>query len=175
MTQESQQSKHEETSKAIDRLTKDLARMNKESKQEETSKAVERLTKDLARMNQESKQEETSKTIDRLTKDLARMNQIVTNQANSIDRLGGKRCQTGAFGDHTHPGISFPKTYQVNFHPSFQSKPNFMYALHLLDSTAIVRVNAALIELNKDFAKVKINSWADTKLYGARVRWMACP
>ena len=94
---------------------------------------------------------------------------------NIIQELSNRGCQSGSFGDHKYPGLSFPKTYRVNFRPPFLHKPNFMHALKLLDSDAIVRVSVELLELSPEHATVKIQTWADTRMWGARVEWMACP
>lgn len=77
---------------------------------------------------------------------------------------------------HTNPRPSWPYTQSVTFQTPFEEKPNVTYGLYLLDTgyTKNTRVSTNITNVTKTGFQVKLNTWADTELYGARISWMAC-
>ncbi|XP_056013411.1 uncharacterized protein LOC125682260 [Ostrea edulis] len=86
------------------------------------------------------------------------------------------RCETGQLGKHANPAPSWPLIQTVTFKTAFQEKPTVTYGLYLLDAayTANLRVVTEAKNVTNTGFQVKLNTWADTTMFGARVSWMAC-
>uniref|UniRef100_A0A8W8L1W6 H-type lectin domain-containing protein n=1 Tax=Magallana gigas TaxID=29159 RepID=A0A8W8L1W6_MAGGI len=95
-------------------------------------------------------------------------------QRNQIKTLQNR--ESGVVGIHTNPRPSWPYTQSVTFQTPFESKPTVTYGLYLLDTgyTRNTRVTTEVTDVTKTGLQVKLNTWADTELYGARISWMAC-
>lgn len=106
---------------------------------------------------------------------------IQASLGNKVDTLtsqmeGREKCQSGnGVGVHTYPSHSFPYTVTVRFDPPFRRTPAFVYGTVLLDATTHTRYNAALQQLTKELFTLRMVTWAQYYLWGARISWMACP
>lgn len=92
----------------------------------------------------------------------------------SVKSLTG---QSGHFGQQLHiPGNSFPTSAYIRFHPAFEHTPAIVYGLYLYDTSRLAnsRFNTIVRNLSRYGFNITISSWADTKMFGARISWMAC-
>ncbi|XP_063417662.1 ATP synthase subunits region ORF 7-like [Mytilus trossulus] len=88
-----------------------------------------------------------------------------------------KICQSGNFGQQLHiPGNSFPASAYIRFYPAFEHTPAIVYGLYLYDTSRLAnsRFSTRVNNLSTYGFNISITSWADTKMYGARISWMAC-
>ncbi|VDI72826.1 Hypothetical predicted protein [Mytilus galloprovincialis] len=88
-----------------------------------------------------------------------------------------KICQSGHFGQQLHiPGNSFPTSAYIRFYPAFEHTPAIVYGLYLYDTSRLAnsRFNTIVRNLSRYGFNITITSWADTKMFGARISWMAC-
>ncbi|XP_071128552.1 uncharacterized protein [Mytilus edulis] len=86
-------------------------------------------------------------------------------------------CQSGVFGEHAYPEIKFPASGYITFNPPFTAVPALVYGLYLYDTSkgSNSRLFTDVTNLSKSGFNMKIRAWADTKMWGARISWMACP
>eukprot|EP00105_Crassostrea_gigas_P033752 XP_019917900.1 PREDICTED: uncharacterized protein LOC105346508 [Crassostrea gigas] len=101
---------------------------------------------------------------------------VQQQQMETLQNRKDLRCESGVVGIHTIPIPNWPYTQSVTFQTPFEAKPTVTYGLYLLDTgyTRNTRVIAEVTDVTKTGLQVKLNTWADTELYGARVSWMAC-
>ncbi|XP_063445817.1 uncharacterized protein LOC134725715 isoform X2 [Mytilus trossulus] len=92
----------------------------------------------------------------------------------SVKRQG---CQSGVFGEHAYPEIKFPASGYITFNPPFSDVPALVYGLYLYDTSkdSNSRLVTDVTNLSKSGFNMKIYTYADTKMWGARMSWMACP
>ena len=86
------------------------------------------------------------------------------------------RGESGSVGQHENPAPSWPYTTKVTFQSPFEQAPTVTFGLYLLDNRwgKNLRVNTDVSGVTTTGFQISINPWADTVLYGARIRWMAC-
>ncbi|XP_078323719.1 uncharacterized protein LOC111122591 isoform X1 [Crassostrea virginica] len=86
------------------------------------------------------------------------------------------RCESGSVGQHESPAPGWPYTTKVTFQSPFEQAPTVTFGLYLLDNRwdKNLRVNTDVSGVTTTGFQISINRWADTVLYGARIRWMAC-
>ncbi|CAG2236838.1 unnamed protein product [Mytilus edulis] len=86
-------------------------------------------------------------------------------------------CQSGVFGEHAYPEIKFPASGYITFNPPFTAVPALVYGLYLYDTSkdSNSRLVTDVTNLSKSGFNMKIKTYADTKMWGARISWMACP
>ncbi|XP_052675311.1 uncharacterized protein LOC128157004 isoform X2 [Crassostrea angulata] len=101
---------------------------------------------------------------------------VEKKQTETLQSRKDFRCESGVVGIHTNPHPSWPYTQSVTFQTPFKAKPTVTYGLYLLDTgyTRNTRVTTEVTDVTKTGPQVKLNTWADTELYGARISWMAC-
>ena len=83
---------------------------------------------------------------------------------------------SGNVGQQRSPAPVWPYTANVTFQSSFEQAPTVTYGFYLLDSgwDSNLRVNTDVSGVTTTGFQISINPWADTILYGVRIRWMAC-
>ncbi|XP_056013412.1 uncharacterized protein LOC125682264 [Ostrea edulis] len=81
------------------------------------------------------------------------------------------RCEAGQLGKHVKPAPSWPLSQTITFKTAFQEKPIVTYGLYLLDAayTANLRVFTEATNVTNTGFQVKLNTWADRTMFGARV------
>ncbi|XP_078321793.1 uncharacterized protein LOC111110771 [Crassostrea virginica] len=86
------------------------------------------------------------------------------------------RCESGSVGQDVYPAPAWPYTADVTFQSPFEQAPTVTYGLDLLDNAwdKNLRVDTTVSGVTTTGFHISINPWADTILYGARIRWMAC-
>ncbi|XP_076075374.1 uncharacterized protein LOC143046218 [Mytilus galloprovincialis] len=86
-------------------------------------------------------------------------------------------CQSGVFGEHAYPEMKFPASAYITFNPPFTATPALVYGLYLYDSSKNTnsRLVTSVSNLSKSGFNLKISTFAGTKMWGARISWMACP
>ncbi|XP_061187931.1 uncharacterized protein LOC133195963 [Saccostrea echinata] len=86
------------------------------------------------------------------------------------------KCESGVLGIHKSPSPTWPYTQVVSFRSPFREIPALTYGLYLLDSwhRTNLRVNAIVTDITNSGFNVRLQTWADTTLYGASISWMAC-
>ncbi|XP_034302039.2 uncharacterized protein [Magallana gigas] len=101
---------------------------------------------------------------------------VQQQQMETLQNRKDLRCESGVVGIHTIPIPNWPYTQSVTFQTPFEAKPTVTYGLYLLDTgyTRNTRVTTEVTDVTKTGLQVKLNTWADTELYGARISWMAC-
>ncbi|XP_063447689.1 uncharacterized protein LOC134727241 [Mytilus trossulus] len=104
------------------------------------------------------------------------LKQYINEQINQASRTR-QGCQSGVFGEHAYPEIKFPASGYITFNPPFTAVPALVYGLYLYDSSK--NTNSRLVtnvtNLSKSGFNLKISTFAGTKMWGARISWMACP
>ncbi|XP_052673413.1 uncharacterized protein LOC128155641 [Crassostrea angulata] len=106
----------------------------------------------------------------------AKTKKMEQQQMETLQNRKDFRCESGVVGIHTYPRPSWPYTQSVTFQTPFEAKPTVTYGLNLLDTgyTKNTRVIAEVTDVTKIGLQVRLRTWADTQLYGARISWMAC-
>ncbi|XP_071133208.1 uncharacterized protein [Mytilus edulis] len=86
-------------------------------------------------------------------------------------------CQSGVFGEHAYPERKFPVSRYITFNPPFTAVPALVYGLYLYDTSkdSNSRLVTEVTNLSKSGFNMKIKTSGDTKMWGARISWMACP
>ncbi len=97
--------------------------------------------------------------------------------------LGQTKVQSGTWGASTSTeGYTLAEnegdrsvTITVNFLDPFESKPDVVLSVILLDATSEknVRYNVTSLSVSRDAMTIKITTWADTKIFGINGYWMA--
>eukprot|EP00105_Crassostrea_gigas_P015807 XP_011432932.1 PREDICTED: uncharacterized protein LOC105332169 [Crassostrea gigas] len=110
------------------------------------------------------------------TKEIERDLAVQRNRIKTLQNRKEFRCESGVVGIHTNPRPSWPYTQSVTFQTPFETQPTVTYGLYLLDTgyTRNTRVTTEVTDVTKTGLQIKLNTWADTVLYGARISWMAC-
>ncbi|XP_052720182.1 uncharacterized protein LOC128191875 [Crassostrea angulata] len=103
---------------------------------------------------------------------------IKKEQIEALQNRKEFRCESGVVERYvdTKPLPSWPYTRRVTFQTPFEAKPTVTYGLYYLDSvsTTNLRVSAEVTNVFKTGFQVQLSTWADSQLYGAKIRWMAC-
>ncbi|XP_071128551.1 uncharacterized protein [Mytilus edulis] len=104
------------------------------------------------------------------------LKQYINEQIKQASRTR-QGCQSGVFGKHAYPEIKFPASTYITFDPPFTATPALVYGLYLYDSSkdANSRLVTDVSNLSKSGFNLKIKTFAGTKMWGARISWMACP
>ncbi|KAJ8311759.1 hypothetical protein KUTeg_011114 [Tegillarca granosa] len=92
-------------------------------------------------------------------------------------KLRGHFGQTGEYGLLRAPNPpSWPGTKKIKFNPPFSTKPSIVHGFVVLDSdrSRNFRASVTVSDVSKTGFTLTLSKWADTKLYGLKVRWMAC-
>ncbi|XP_078323717.1 uncharacterized protein LOC111126552 isoform X2 [Crassostrea virginica] len=86
------------------------------------------------------------------------------------------RCISGKVGQIRFPPPSWPYTAKVTFQSPFEQAPTVTFGFYLLDNGwgKNLRVNTDVSGVTTTGFQISINTWKDTTLYGAGIRWMAC-
>ncbi|XP_078322114.1 uncharacterized protein LOC144621934 [Crassostrea virginica] len=86
------------------------------------------------------------------------------------------RCESGSVGQAINPAPAWPYTANVTFQSPFEQAPTVTYGLYFLDNgwDKNIRVNTDVSSVTSTGFHINVFPWADTVLYGARIRWMAC-
>ena len=84
--------------------------------------------------------------------------------------------ESGNVGQDNVPAPAWPYTTKVTFQSPFEQVPTVTFGHYLLDSKwkTNLRVYTAVSGLTTTGFQISINTWDDTILYAAGVRWMAC-
>ncbi|XP_056013366.1 uncharacterized protein LOC130046504 [Ostrea edulis] len=108
--------------------------------------------------------------------ELSSMISSMRTQINHLQRSSKFRCETGRFSKYNSPPPKWPFAQRVVFKIPFQNAPTVTYGLYLLDvgSSSNTRVSSSTSSITKEGFQLVLRSWADTKLYGAGIMWMAC-
>ncbi|XP_071128878.1 uncharacterized protein [Mytilus edulis] len=104
------------------------------------------------------------------------LKQYINEQIKQASRTR-EGCQSGVFGEHAYPEIKFPASGYITFNPPFTAVPALVYGLYLYDTwkDSNSRLVTDVTNLSKSGFNMKIKTYADTKMWGARISWMACP
>ncbi len=97
--------------------------------------------------------------------------------------LGQTKVQSGTWSANTsNEGYTLDEnegdrsiTIQVNFLDPFESKPDVVLGLTLLDATSDknVRYKVESLSVSRDAMTIKVSTWAQTKIFGIAGYWMA--
>ncbi len=97
--------------------------------------------------------------------------------------LGQTKVQSGTWGASTSTeGYTLATnegdrsiTIQVNFLDPFESKPDVVISVMLLDATSDknVRYKVESLSVSRDAMTIKVSTWAETKIFGIAGYWMA--
>lgn len=103
----------------------------------------------------------------------------IAAQKKQIETLQNRKtieCESGVLGKYAIPPPSWPYIQSVKFKSHFEERPTVTYGLYFLDSdhSKNLRVVTEITDVTKTGFRVKLSSWNDTKLYGAKINWMAC-
>ena len=97
--------------------------------------------------------------------------------------LGQTKVQSGTWGaSSSTEGYTLAEnegersvTITANFLDPFESKPDVVLSVMLLDATSEknVRYKVEALSVSRDAMTIKISTWADTNIYGISGYWMA--
>ncbi len=100
-----------------------------------------------------------------------------------ITALGQTKVQSGTWGASTSTeGYTLAEnegdrsvTITVNFLDPFESKPDVVLSIILLDATSEknVRYKVEALSVSRDAMTIKISTWSDTKILGISGYWIA--
>uniref|UniRef100_A0A8W8L454 H-type lectin domain-containing protein n=1 Tax=Magallana gigas TaxID=29159 RepID=A0A8W8L454_MAGGI len=109
-----------------------------------------------------------------LMEQLYNMKFDIAAQKKQIEALQNR--ESGTAGQHKAPPPGWPYIENVKFKSPFEETPTVTYGLFLLDSlhNTNVRISTTVTAVTKTGFRVQISPWDDTRLYGARISWMAC-
>ncbi|XP_076075375.1 uncharacterized protein LOC143046219 [Mytilus galloprovincialis] len=112
--------------------------------------------------------------------DASQLNRELKQYINELIKQASRTrqgCQSGVFGEHAYPEIKFPASGYITFNPPFTATPALVYGLYLYDSSKNTnsRLVTSVSNLSKSGFNLKISTFAGTKMWGARISWMACP
>ena len=83
--------------------------------------------------------------------------------------------QSGKVGQDAHYA-RWPFTRYVRFSPPFRSTPSLVYGfVHLDAHPGHLRAQVYHGSLTRRGFRITLRQWADTRLIGLHVTWMACP
>ncbi|XP_048778692.2 uncharacterized protein LOC125682261 [Ostrea edulis] len=113
--------------------------------------------------------------LEKRTKGMTRAMNSQRKQIESLRNRKETRCETGMVSQH-HMKAKWPYTQEVKFKKTFLEVPAVTYGLTALDAGVIknIRIQVYIQNLTTKGLRFVLRSWADTTLYGATIRWMAC-
>lgn len=84
--------------------------------------------------------------------------------------------ESGVVEKYANPPPSWPYIQSVQFQSHFEERPTLTYGLYFLDSdrSTNLRVITEITDVTKTGFRMKLTSYDDSKLYGAKINWMAC-
>nr|XP_034302038.1 uncharacterized protein LOC117681469 isoform X2 [Crassostrea gigas] len=101
---------------------------------------------------------------------------IKKEQIEALQNRKEFRRESGVVGRYVDAKPQPNYTRRVTFQTPFEAKPTVTYGLYHLDSapTTNLRVTTEVTNVFKTGFQVQLSTWADSELYGAKIRWMAC-
>nr|XP_034301932.1 uncharacterized protein LOC105339822 isoform X2 [Crassostrea gigas] len=103
----------------------------------------------------------------------------IAAQKKQIEALQNRKtmiCESGVVVKYANPPPSWPYIQSVKFKSHFEERPTVTYGLYFLDSdrSTNLRVITEITDVTKTGFRMKLTSYDDSKLYGAKINWMAC-
>jgi hypothetical protein len=178
------------TEQGVKVLTEKMTSYNMEMKKEMTifNVDVSVLTKNLNNLTQQvinemkGQLEQLSNDFHALSNNHTVHAETVKDQTSTITKMikteidKAEHCQSGTvrLWHHSH---SIPSTVTIVFKKPFKNKPAFTVGASAFDfdSNTNLRLTLEINELSNTQAKVYVNVWSHTRVYGAGFNWMACP
>ncbi|XP_048778689.2 uncharacterized protein LOC125682258 [Ostrea edulis] len=113
--------------------------------------------------------------LEKRTKGMARTINSQRKQIKALINRKETRCDTGIAGQH-HMKAKWPYTQEIKFKKTFLEVPAVTYGLITLDAGVIknIRIHVYTQNLTTKGLRFVLHSWADTTLFAATIRWMAC-
>uniref|UniRef100_A0A8W8L1S7 H-type lectin domain-containing protein n=1 Tax=Magallana gigas TaxID=29159 RepID=A0A8W8L1S7_MAGGI len=98
----------------------------------------------------------------------------IAAQKKQIEALQNR--ESGVVVKYANPPPSWPYIQSVKFKSHFEERPTVTYGLYFLDSdrSTNLRVITEITDVTKTGFRMKLTSYDDSKLYGAKINWMAC-
>nr|XP_034301936.1 uncharacterized protein LOC105339820 isoform X2 [Crassostrea gigas] len=114
-----------------------------------------------------------------LMEQLYNMKFDIAAQKKQIEALQNRKtmkCESGVVVKYANPPPSWPYIQSVKFKSHFEERPTVTYGLYFLDSdrSTNLRVITEITDVTKTGFRMKLTSYDDSKLYGAKINWMAC-
>jgi hypothetical protein len=84
--------------------------------------------------------------------------------------------ESGLMGYYKWPSPVWPQIQTIKFKKPFEETPALTYGYYILDADhkQNLRVNTILNHVTKSEFQIKQVTWQGSKLYGAKMSWMAC-
>eukprot|EP00105_Crassostrea_gigas_P023856 XP_011443882.1 PREDICTED: uncharacterized protein LOC105339822 isoform X1 [Crassostrea gigas] len=103
----------------------------------------------------------------------------IAAQKKQIEALQNRKtmiCESGVVEKYANPHPSWPYIESIKFKSHFEERPTVTYGLYFLDSdrSTNLRVITEITDVTKTGFRMKLTSYDDSKLYGAKINWMAC-
>ncbi|XP_062616019.1 ATP synthase subunits region ORF 7-like [Saccostrea cucullata] len=119
---------------------------------------------------------EMTSTIKTLKTTIEEMKSFISSLQRDISNRKEFRCESGVSRQHKFPAPTWPYGQTIKFKTAFQEIPTVTYGLYVLDSdyTVNLRISTVVKEVTRTGFSVKIKTWENSVLYGARISWMAC-
>ncbi|XP_060594789.1 probable transcription-associated protein 1 isoform X1 [Ruditapes philippinarum] len=179
------------TEQGVKVLTEKMTSYNMAMKKDMTifNVDVSVLTKNLNNLTQQVRNEmkgeleQLSNDFHVLSNNHTILAETVKDQTSTITKMikteidKAEHCQSGTVTLWKRYSHSIPSTVTIVFKKPFKNKPAFTVGASAFDfdSNTNLRLTLDIHELSSTQAKVYVNVWHKTIVYGAGFNWMACP